>query len=445
MVKYTYKDTGIEWLGEIPEHWIFTRIKKEFKVIPSNVDKKSFDTESNVKLCNYVDVYYNDFLDTTVDYMVATANDGEIKKFKLQVNDVIITKDSEDPFDIAVPALITEIQDNFLCGYHLSMIRSINKKIDGEFLFWSLKDEAIASQLFREATGVTRWAIASRHIKNSTISFPPLPEQKAIANYLDKACERIDKIIAIKQKQLEKIEGYYNSKVHEVITKGLDKTVDFIDSKIDWQGNVPKQWKREKLFRLSDKMGSGGTPKSSNQEYYIGDIPWIQSGDLNDGLISETKKKINKRALSESSAKMFEKGTVLIAMYGATIGKLGIMAMDAATNQACCAIQISSKLNSLFLFHLLYDMRKYLISKGYGGGQSNISQEVLKQQYFFYPPVNEQDEIVDFINNFKNKTTILKDKLNTQITTLKSYRKSLIHECVTGKKQVWDGMIENVN
>jgi type I restriction enzyme S subunit len=238
------------------------------------------------------------------------------------------------------------------------------------------------------------------------LPLPPLPEQKAIADYLDKACARIDRIIAIKEEQLRKIEGYYNSKIHEVITKGLDNEVELIYSKIDWQGSVPKHWKREKLFRLSDKMGSGGTPKSTNQEYYDGDIPWIQSGDLNDGLISETKKTINERAIQESSAKMFEKGTVLIAMYGATIGKLGVMGMDAATNQACCAIQVGSKLDSDYVFFLLYDMRQYLISQGYGGGQNNISQEVLKQQYFFFPEKKEQLQIVSYIKNFQNQIRI---------------------------------------
>ena len=111
MVRYDYKDSDIEWLGKIPKHWKTTPIKKEFTVIPSNVDKKSFDEETEVKLCNYVDVYYNDFLDSSIDYMVATATEGEIGKFKLEVNDVLITKDSEDPYDIAVPAIITEIQD----------------------------------------------------------------------------------------------------------------------------------------------------------------------------------------------------------------------------------------------------------------------------------------------------------------------------------------------
>jgi type I restriction enzyme S subunit len=134
---------------------------------------------------------------------------------------------------------------------------------------------------------------------------------------------------------------------------------------------------------------------------------------------------------------------VLIAMYGATIGKLGVMGMDAATNQACCAIQVGSKLDSDYVFFLLYDMRQYLISQGYGGGQNNISQEVLKQQYFFFPEKKEQLQIVSYIKNFQNQINSLKGKVNIQISTLQSYRKSLINECVTGKKQVCTGEIKN--
>lgn len=183
-------------------------------------------------------------------------------------------------------------------------------------------------------------------------------------------------------------------------------------------------------------MGSGGTPKSTNQDYYGGDISWIQSGDLNDWIVSTTKKTITEEALNNSSAKMFEKGTLLIAMYGATIGKLGVMGMDSATNQACCAIQVGSKLNSDFLFYLLYDMRKFLISQGYGGGQQNISQETLKQQYFFYPEKKEQIEIVNQIKDFRSKQEIIRENVKSQIETLQAYRKNLIHECVTGKKQI---------
>jgi len=226
-MKYSYTDSGIEWLGKMPEHWKVTKIKSHFYVIPSNVDKKTNDGESEVKLCNYVDVYYNERITADVDFMIASANEHEIRKFTLQTNDVLITKDSEDPFDIAVPSIVKHTEDKLLCGYHLSMLRGKTGKYSGDFLFWVLKDSAIVSQLHREAIGVTRWAIASRHIKNSIIPLPPMEEQVEIAAFLDSACAKIDRIIGIKGKategsivleQVEILKAYRRSLIHECVT-----------------------------------------------------------------------------------------------------------------------------------------------------------------------------------------------------------------------------------
>jgi type I restriction enzyme, S subunit len=229
-MKYKYRNSGVECLGTIPNHWAITKIKKEFRVIPSNVDKKSNDDENSVKLCNYVDVYYNEFINSEIDFMEATASEYEIKKFQLQIDDVLITKDSEDPHDIAVPALVTETKYKLLCGYHLSIIRSVNNKLLGEYLFWVLMDNAIVSQLHREATGITRWAIASRHIKNCFIPFPPINEQVAICLYLKKAWTNIERIIQLKfgkskaskenntKNQLQTLLSYRKSLIHECVT-----------------------------------------------------------------------------------------------------------------------------------------------------------------------------------------------------------------------------------
>jgi type I restriction enzyme S subunit len=170
------------------------------------------------------------------------------------------------------------------------------------------------------------------------------------------------------------------------------------DSGVEWYGKVPTIWKRDKLFRICHKMGSGGTPTSTNESYYGGDIAWIQSGDLTDSYVSETEKKITEEALANSSAKMFPKGTLLVAMYGATIGKLGIMEMDAATNQACCALQLSKKIESKYMYYLMLDIRDFLITQAYGGGQPNISQEVLKQRYLYYPSLPEQKAIAIYLD-----------------------------------------------
>ena len=445
-MKYELIDSGTDWIGKIPKHWNITSIKKEFSVIPSNVDKKTEENEIEVKLCNYVDVYYHDFITTKIDFMTASANESEVSKFQLNIDDVIITKDSEDPYDIAVPALVKETENGLLCGYHLSLLRSINKKIAGSFLFWALRDEIIATQLWREATGITRWAIASRHIKNSKIPFPPIEEQHIIVRYLEKACADIDRVIGVKHKQIESLQKQLKSLIYESVTKGLDSTIEMKNSDIDWIGKVPTHWRKEKIFRAAEFVTSGGTPKSSNEEYYLdGDVFWIQSGDLNDGYITDTEKKITHDALDNSSAKLFPKDTLLVAMYGATIGKLGIQTMEAATNQACCAIFPVKRITLRFLYYFFLAIRDKYIADAYGRGQPNISQSLIKQTYFFVPDIKEQTQIFEFVDEKTEAMKLVQTKINNQIETLISYKKSLIHEIITGKKQVYSGQKDNEN
>ena len=433
MEKYSYKPSGIEWSGNIPEHWA---VKRLFGICNFVRGNSAFEKNELLSKGQYVALQYGK------TYKVEEVNElfnfyvnDEFYKSSQIVNygDVIFVSTSETIEDLGHSVFYNR-KDIGLIGGEQILLKPNKNIFDCKYLFYSSK--VFGNELKKFATGIKVFRFDVYDLKTIYLPVPPIPEQKVIAAYLDKATAKIDHIIAIKQEQLEKMEDYYDSRIHEYITKGVNKSTRLKPSNIDWQGSIPEHWSKDKLFRLADKMGSGGTPKSTNQEYYGGPIKWIQSGDLNDGIVTETKKTITEVALNESSAKMFAEGTVLIAMYGATIGKLGVMAMDAATNQACCAIQVGVKLNSEYMFHMLYDMRKYLISQGYGGGQSNISQEVLKQQYFFYPPFEEQLEIVKQIKSFKIQQSKLKNKAKAQLETLKAYRKSLIHECVTGKKQV---------
>lgn len=274
----TYKPSNVEWLGDVPSHWKVDKLKNYCEIFASNVDKKTEEGEIEVSLCNYVDVYKNEKIDRSIDFMTATATQAEIEKFTLQLNDIILTKDSETPDDIAVPAIVKEVFENFLCGYHLSIIRC-QKKIEPDFLIWALRDLHIATQFHREAVGITRFGLASKHFKNGIFAIPPFTEQTAIAAYLDQATANIDKVIATKQKQLEKLEQYKQSRIHECVTgkhrlnldlqdekiKGLKSKnpkiqnipIQTKDSGIDWIGDVPGHWKVEKIKRrLSFVYGS---------------------------------------------------------------------------------------------------------------------------------------------------------------------------------------------
>lgn len=203
-------------------------------------------------------------------------------------------------------------------------------------------------------------------------------------------------------------------------------------SGVQWIGDIPEHWIKDKLYRLTDFVSSGGTPTSTNHDYYQdGDIVWIQTGDLNDGYVSETSKKITQYGLENSSAKIFDRGTLLMAMYGATIGKLGIMSVDAATNQACCAMKYDTKTNTKFMYYIFLAMRTHLINQSYGGGQPNISQEVVKQQYLCFPKYSEQESIANFLDKATSQIDNAIKTKQTQLETLETLKKSIIHKAVT--------------
>ena len=433
-----YKETDIQWLGKIPEHWETTTIKNHFYVIPSNVDKKTKENEIPVELCNYVDVYYNDFIDLSVPFMEATANENEVVKFQLKEKDVLITKDSEDPLDIGVPALINEVKDKLLCGYHLSMLRPKSNKITGDYLFWLLKDTSIASQLWREATGVTRWAIASRHVKNSIIALPPKKEQIVIADYLDKACKRIDKVIKIKEEQIKTTESIKKSQVYKLCTKGLLDDVKLKEVDGQYIKKIPSHWNFGKLKRGCKSIDTGGTPKSSESAYFIdGTIKWYAPDCFEESMIlTKPKKLINKIALDDNEIKLYPENSVYFVGVGATAGKVGIIKEPSSCNQQINILQTNYKLIPEFLFYHLKIIEKEIIRFAQYTTLPILNQSKTGYIEICYPPINEQTEIVDRLNKIFSNTQKTKTILKDQIKTLKNYRKSLIHECVTGKKQI---------
>jgi type I restriction enzyme S subunit len=189
------KDSGVEWLGEVPEEWKLLKLKHIAKINLSNVDKKINEDEEHIKLCNYVDVYYNDYITSDLDFMEATASPNQIDRFALRGGDVIITKDSESWEDIAVPAYVSDDLKGVICGYHLAHIRPDYSVIDGEYLFWSLCAPCLNHQFRVEAHGITRFGLEKYCIDNSQFLVPPINEQKFIASFLDRETAKIDVLI----------------------------------------------------------------------------------------------------------------------------------------------------------------------------------------------------------------------------------------------------------
>ena len=201
--------------------------------------------------------------------------------------------------------------------------------------------------------------------------------------------------------------------------------------KVNWyfgkEIEIPKEWKYVQIENLCNKITSGGTPHRNNPEYYKGKIRWIKSGELKDNFISNSEEKITQFGLTKSSAKLFPKNTVLIAMYGATIGKTAIIEKESATNQAICAILPNRSFDSFYLQQLIIYQRNILISFGMGAGQPNINQETIKTFHISIPSLFEQqkiasilsgvDALIESTQNVIDKTERLKKGLMQRLLT----------------------------
>lgn len=212
------RPSGIKWLGDIPEGWDVKRLKYLSNTRVSNVDKKSED-DIAVRLCNYIDVYKNEFITENLDFMKATATTGQIDAFELKTGDVIITKDSETPDDIGVPAFVKLSKtDKLVCGYHLAIITPNTSILSGYYLFRLLQSKYYRSYFEVHSNGVTRFGLDTYSIFNADIILPPFSEQLKICEFLDKEIAKIDQIITQVVEQIEKLQEYRQALITNAVT-----------------------------------------------------------------------------------------------------------------------------------------------------------------------------------------------------------------------------------
>lgn len=431
-----YADTDLPWLPKIPKHWDVKRLKQVADVAFSSVDKHSKEDEQPVSLCNYVDVYKNDHITSGIEFMQATASAEEVRKFTLKKDDVMITKDSESWNDIAVPAYVPEDLENVICGYHLALVRPNAKEVDGKFLFRALQARPVSYQFEVEATGITRYGIDQYAIGSTFFPIPPLPEQRTIAAYLDRQTAKVDALIAKKQRLLDLLAEQRAALINRVVTKGLNPTVKMKDSGVAWLGKVPSHWEVKSLKRLTEIV-TGNTPSKLDEDNYAdGVIPWIKPDDLNGTTpVHETKEKLSEKGLK--LARLIPKGSALVCCIG-TVGKLGVAGLDVATNQQINSIIFSKPhiwLQNYGKYALLASenehkrlSNKVVVAILNKTGQGNIM--------FPIPPIQEQIEISDYIDQQTKRLYDLTTKIETAIERLQEYRTALISSVVTGKVQV---------
>ena len=217
------KSSGVEWLGDMPDHWrVAPLCRVTTDIRASNVDKHIRSNEIAVKLCNYVDVYYNESIDSQVTYMHGSATGRQIDIFQLREGDVLITKDSEVQDDIGVPALVVEHLPNLVAGYHLVLVRPDLQCLYGPYLFRALQSDIASLQFTHCAQGVTRYGMTYPGIRSVCLPIPPLMEQQAITAYLDRETTKIDKAVTLTRQETDLLREYRKRLISDVVTGKVD-------------------------------------------------------------------------------------------------------------------------------------------------------------------------------------------------------------------------------
>lgn len=429
----TYKDSGISWLGEVPDHWDTMSLKYICDVRDGTHDTPQYVYESDN---SYPLVTSKDISNGNINF--------ESAKFISEEDYLNISKRSNVNFgDLLMPMIGTVGGSVLVETYRKFTIKNVALFKAGQFcakwLKYFLDSELSKIQFELEKNGGVQDFVGLTTLRNLIILKLPLKEQTAIAHYLDTKLGEIDALIGKQQTLLEKLAEQRTAVITHAVTKGLNPAAPMKNSGVEWLGNVPAHWETWKITHAIDLIGSGTTPKSDNAEYYDGDVLWVTTSELRENFISDTKQKVSNSAIKEYSAlKIYPVNSVAMAMYGATIGRLGILEREATFNQACCVFGNSKILHYKFLFYWLWHRRPILISLSNGGGQPNLSQDDLRKLKIPIPSYEEQAAIADYLDQETAKIDRLCDTVNQTIGCLKEYRTALITQAVTGKIKVTD-------
>jgi type I restriction enzyme S subunit len=437
------KDSGVPWLGAVPEHWKVQRLRNLTDMRVSNVDKHTKDDEQPVRLCNYVDVYKNDYIRPSMRLMRATATKDEIERFLLAEGDVLITKDSEAWNDIGVPALVRESADDLVSGYHLALLRPFRGRIVGEFLFRSLQSIGVQYQFHVEANGVTRYGLSHAAIKSVWLPVPPLPEQAAIVRFLDHADRQIRRYIRARQQMIKLLEEQKQAIIHRAVTHGLDPNVRLKPSGVEWLGEVPAHWEVWQVGHFAD-IGNGSTPSRGNVGYWSGGVyPWLNSSSVNAGTITASDQFVTDMALRECHLPRVPADSLLVAItgQGKTRGKAAILTIEATINQHIAFITLRKRdtvVTPEYLqkfFAAAYSELRCL-SDNSGSTKGALTCEDLRHFSVLLPPIVEQREIVQWVKNATSEVEVASRLFQREISLLREYRTRLIADVVTGKRDV---------
>ena len=412
---------------EVPESWVWCRLEDIAYVASGSTPDKTCFVKDGIPYIKMYNLRNQEIdFDYQPQYITEEIHNSKLQRSRTEVGDLIMNIVGPPLGKLAViPATLP--QANF--NQAAVLIRPYKYKEDLVLYLKSYLEEMseINSIATRGSAGQVN--ISLTQSQNMRIPLPPLAEQQRIIAEISKWFALINQIEQGKA-DLQTIIKQTKSKILDLAIHGKLVPQDPNDEPAikllkrinpdftpcdnghypNFPFDIPKKWNWVTLGEIG-KWQSGSTPSRLNKDYYNGDIPWLKTGDLNDGYITHIPEYITEKALNETSVKLNPTGSILMAMYGATIGKLGILTYPATTNQACCACEIYTGIEKEFLFYFLLSHRADFIKLGGGGAQPNISKEKIINTYIPLPPSEEQKRIVNAVNDVFAQLDVIMESL----------------------------------
>jgi len=435
------------WTESVPAGWRVTRLDAAADVLFSNVDKHTIDGETPVRLCNYVDVYKNDRITSGIDFMEASAEEREIRKFQIRRGDVLATKDSEEADDIAISSLVAEELPGVLCGYHLAMIRPRFESVSGSYLAWLHASKPFRAQYEAKAVGVTRFGLSQYAFRAARIPLPPLSEQQRIAAYLDASCAAIDAAVAAKRRQIDTLDALRKSAASQVLSQGLRPGMPQRDSGIESIGLIPAHWDVKQL-RYACEVNYGITLQLEKGQS-AGDgvrILTVSNLTIDGNLDLEDEYYIDPAELTKTD--YLRRGDLLFNWRNGSqyhVGKTAFFDMEGEVAHVSFLLRIRCG-RHMYPFFLSSYLGVLKDAGFFAGAKDKVNKTFnsteLKRLRVVIPPMDEQKEACREIERRTKECNDVKAAIESQIDTLTAYRKSLIHECGTGQRRITEADVQ---
>ena len=430
------KDSGIEWIGEIPENWDTIRVKhlateKDTLFLDGDWINSDVIVDEGIRYLTSGNVgegvykeqgkgYISEETFNKLNCLTVYPGDLMISRLNEPVGRCCIVPEGEKYYVVAVDNVILRPNHNF------------HKK----YLLYCMNTTGYARAALMAASGTTMQRISRTSLGNMAVPVASYEEQFLIADCLDQKCAEIDAIISAKEKTTELLKERRQSIIYEAVTKGLDPTEPMKDSGIEWIGEIPESWNCKKI-KYAFSLVAGATPKSGNEEYWDGDIIWITPADYTteDIYIYEGHKTITTEGLNSCATTMIPEESIVFSKR-APIGLVAINKVPLCTNQGCISCIPNKDIDSKFYYYVMSAFTKEFDLFGSGTTFKEISAEAFANFVLPNTRIEEQIEIAEYLDLKCQEINDLISSNNATIEKLKEYRQSVIYEAVTGKVEI---------